>query len=126
MLAVGGHRDVVDDAHPVAQALCAAPLQGLPDGGQAEGLAGVDGDVEVGVVDELEGIQVAAGREARLRPGDVEAHHAPIAVANGELRDLDRSGELAHGRDDGADDDGSSGRGGVRGHPARSRPARPP
>ena len=93
----------------MTEPLGAAPLQGLPDGGQAEGLAGVDGDVEVGAMDELEGIEVAARREARLRSGDVEAHDALVAVAHGELGDLDRAGELAHGRDDGADDDGPTG-----------------
>ena len=77
----GVHLDVVDDAHAVAQALRAAPLERLPDGRQAECLAGVDGHVEVGAMDELEGVQVAAGREAGLGPRDVEAHHARVAVA---------------------------------------------
>src|SRR5580704_3961612 len=52
--AVAGHPDVVDDPDAVAEALGAAPLHGLPDRGQAEALAGVDGDVEVLPGDELE------------------------------------------------------------------------
>ena len=97
--------DVVDDAHAVAQPLGAAPLERLPDGRQPERLAGVDGHVEVGAVDELERVEVAAGREARLGPGDVEADHALVAVADRQLGDLHRTRELAHGGDDGADDD---------------------
>ena len=122
----GVDRDVVDDAHAVAQALGAAPLERLPDGRQAERLAGVDGDVEVGAMDELERVEVAARREARLGPGDVEADDALVAVAHGQLGDLDRAGELAHGGDDGADDDGPAGRGRRRRAALEARAARPP
>ena len=84
----------------MAQAMSAAPLQRLPDRGQAECLAGVDRQVEVGVVDEVERVEVARRREACLGAGDVEADHALVAVADGELGNLDRSRELAHRGDD--------------------------
>ena len=53
----------------VADAVGPAVVQGLVDGRSPEGLAGVDGDVEVLVVDELEGIEVPARREAVLGSG---------------------------------------------------------
>ena len=56
--------------------------------GQPEALAGVDGEVEVLVRDEVEGVEVAGRRVAGLRPGDVEADHPLVAVANRELGDL--------------------------------------
>ena len=95
--------DVVDDAHAVAEPLGAAELHGLPDRRQPEGLAGVDRDVEVLRRDELEGVEVAGGRVAGLAAGDVEADHAGVAVAHGQLGDLGGVGGVAHGRDDRAD-----------------------
>ncbi len=68
--------DVVDDAHPVAEPVGAAPLQRLPDARQPERLAGVDGEVGVLPPEVLERVQVPGRREARLGPGDVEAGHA--------------------------------------------------
>ena len=94
----------------MTQPLGAAPLERLPDGRQAERLTGVDRHVEVRAVDELERVQVAAGREARLGARDVEAHDALVAVADGQLGDLDRARELAHRGDDGAHDDRSASR----------------
>ena len=44
---VGIHGDVVDDANPVAQAFGVAPLDRLPDRGEAEGLTGMQSGVEV-------------------------------------------------------------------------------
>ena len=87
-LAVGVDRDVVDDAHAVAEPLGAADLQRLPDRRQPEGLAGVDGDVGVGLGDGAEGVEVAARRVAGLAAGDVEADDALVAVAQGDLGDL--------------------------------------
>ena len=104
-LAVGAVLDVVDDAHAVAQALGPAELDGLPDRRQAEGLAGVDGHVEVLPLHVLEGVQVPGGREALLGAGDVEADHAEVPVAHGQLGDLGGVGLLAHGRQQGAHDD---------------------
>ncbi len=53
-------RDVVDDAHAVAEPVGAAPLDRLPDGRQPERLAGVDGEVEVLAAQVLERVQVPA------------------------------------------------------------------
>jgi hypothetical protein len=45
----------------------------------------------------LERVEVPGGREAGLRPGDVEADHPVVAVRHGELRDLHRTGRVPHG-----------------------------
>ena len=66
-------------------------------------------------MDELEGIQMAARREARLRARDVKTHDPRIPVANGQLGDLRRSGELPHGGHDGPDGDGRTDRRGSIG-----------
>ena len=47
--------DVVGDAHPVAEPFGVAELHGLPDRGQAEGLAGVDRHVKVLALHEMKG-----------------------------------------------------------------------
>jgi len=87
---------VVDDADAVAEPVGAAPLDRLPDRRQPERLAGVDREVEVLAGDVLEGVKVAAGRVAGLGPGYVEAHHALVAEAHGQLGDLQRAGCRAH------------------------------
>ncbi len=110
-VAVRQDLDVVDDADPVTEPLGATPLQRLPDRGQTEGFTGVDGDVEVLAVDELERVKVTTGRKAVLRAGDIEADRALVAETDRNLGDLDRAGELAHGGHDGADDDGRAGSG---------------
>ena len=89
----------------MAEPLGAAVLDGLPDGGQAVALAGVDGDVEVLPVDVLERVQVAARRPARLGPRDVEADDALVAVADRELGDLLGAGRRAHRGEQRADRD---------------------
>ncbi len=61
----------------MAQPLGVAELHRLPDRGQTERLAGVDRQVEVFALDEVEGAQVLRRREAILGPGDVEAADAP-------------------------------------------------
>ena len=96
-LAVGPALDVVDDADAVAEPLGAAELHRLPDRRQPEGLAGVDGDVVVGLGDVAEGVEVAGRRRARLAAGDVEADDAGVAVAQRQLGDLDGVGRGAHG-----------------------------
>src|ERR1051326_3697187 len=88
--------DVVDDANAVTEALGVAPLQRLPDRWQTERFAGVDREVEVRVVDELEGVEVAGRRETFLRSGDVEPDNSAVAVSDRELGDLYRPSELAH------------------------------
>ena len=103
--AVGGDADVVDDPDPVPEALGPAPLQRLPDGGQAEPLAGVDGDVEVLPRHVLEGVQVPAGRAARLGARDVEPDHALVPVTHRELGDLQRARRRAHGGEQGVHGD---------------------
>ena len=109
----------------MAQPLRAAPLERLPDRRQPEGLAGVDGHVEVRAVDELERVEVAGRREAGLGPGDVEADDALVAVADAQLGDLDGTRELAHRGDDGAHDDRPAGRGRPLGADANALEAAP-
>jgi hypothetical protein len=60
----------------VAEPVGAAPLEGLPDRGQPEGLAGVDGEVVVLALQVLERVEVPGGREAGLGAGDVEPDDA--------------------------------------------------
>src|SRR5207245_6781928 len=95
-LPVGIEGDVVDDPDPVAEALGTAELDGLPDGWQPEGLAGVDRDVEVLVADLVERLEVAGRRKALLRAGDIEADGTDVAPADRRLGDLDRAGVLPH------------------------------
>jgi hypothetical protein len=85
--------------------LRAAELDGLPDRRQAERLPRVDRDVEVLPLHVLEGVQMTARRPARLRARDVEAHHAQVPVADGQLGDLQRPCRGPHAREQPADDD---------------------
>ena len=89
-LATGRRTDVVDDPHSVTtvQPLGAQGRAPRRIDGSRNALAGVEGQVEVGVDEPLEGVGEAARRKARLRSGDVEAHDARVAVAQGELGDL--------------------------------------
>ena len=48
--------------------------------------------------DELERVEVAGRRVAGLGAGDVEADHARVAPAHGQLGDLEAAGRGAHGR----------------------------
>ena len=105
--------DVVDDAYAVPEAVGAAPLEGLPDRRRAEGLAGVDGEVRVLALEVLEGVEVAGGRVARLRAGDVEADHAAVAVADHQLGDLARACLVAHRGHELAGDDRVAGVAGL-------------
>ena len=89
--------DVVADAYAVAKAFGPAKLDGLPDGRQAEGLAGVDGDVTVAAMHGLERIEMAGRGKACLGAGDVEADHPQVAMAQGQLCDLRTTGLVAHG-----------------------------
>ena len=95
--------DVVDDPHPVAQALRPAELDGFPDARQAERLAGVDGGVEVLPLHIVERVQVAGGWVPGLGAGDVEADAPAVAPADGQLGDLQAAGRRPHGRADEVD-----------------------
>ena len=97
--------DVVDDAHPMAQALGVAELHRLPDRGQTERLTGVNGEVEVFPLDEVEGPQVLRRREAIFGPGDVEAADPLVAKAHRELGDRLAQARLAHRGEDRAHQD---------------------
>ena len=114
--------DVVDDPHAVPEPVGPAPLDRLPDRGQAERLAGVDGEVEVLPVQVLERVQVPGGRVAGLGPGDVEADHADVAEPHGQLGDLGRAGGVAHRGQQRADPDRRARPPGPRTEPA-SNPA---
>src|SRR5512138_2211718 len=85
---LGVDRDVVHDAHAVAEPLRAAELDRLPDGRQPEGLTGVDRDVEVLAGHVPERVEVPGGRFPRLAPGDVEPDDPGVAVPHRELGDL--------------------------------------
>ncbi len=91
------------------QPVGAAPLERLPDGRQAERLAGVDGEVVVLALEVLEGVQVPGGRVTGLGARDVEADHAEVAVAVGEFGDLQGAGRVPHGGEQGADADAVTG-----------------
>ncbi len=60
----------------------------------------MNGQVEVGLVNQVESIEVARRRKALLRAGDIEADYPLVAVVDGQLGYLDRAGELAHRGDD--------------------------
>src|SRR5665647_2474186 len=75
-----------------------APLDRLPDAGQPEGLAGVDGEVGVLAAEVLERIEVPGGWETGLGAGDVETDDAVVAIAHDESGDLGPHGCLAHRR----------------------------
>ena len=95
-LAVGTHRDVVDDADAVTEPLAPAERDGLVDRRQPESLAGVDGDVARLAAQVLERVEVARGREPGLGAGDVEADDTAVAVRDDELGDLARARGGAH------------------------------
>ena len=97
--------DVVDDPDPVPEPVGAAPLDRLPDRRQSEGLAGVDGEVEVLPLEVLERVEVAGRGEARLGAGDVEADDPGVAPLHGELGDLARPRLVPHRGEELADDD---------------------
>src|SRR5213592_352856 len=82
--------DVVDDPDAVTQPFGAAELERLPYRRQPEGLASVDGDMEVLMPDVVERLQVARRSIAGFRPRDVEAHHAGIPPAHRAFGHLDR------------------------------------
>ena len=105
--AVWADHDVVDDADAVAEPLGVAPLDRLPDRGQAERLPGVQGGVEVLALHEMERVEVRRGRVARLGTGDVETGDPGVAIAHRELGDLIGACRLAHGCEKGADDYGA-------------------
>ena len=83
--------------------------------GCAEGLAGVDGEVAVLALEVLERVEVAGRWVARLGPGDVEAHDAPVAVRDDELGDLARASLVAHRGQQLAHDDRATALGRGRG-----------
>jgi ethanolamine utilization microcompartment shell protein EutS len=95
-------RHVVEQAHGMADAVGPAPLDGLPDRILAEGLAGVDGDVEIGALDEMEGFHVALGRVAALVAGKVESDHPAAAVGDRQLGHFQRGTriQIPHRTDD--------------------------
>ncbi len=100
--------DVLGDAHAVAEAQGPAVEERAADGLEAVGLARVHGAGHPLARQQVERPLHAGRREARLGPGDVEAHDAAVAVADGELRDLGAAVEVAHGADELADADGSA------------------
>ena len=99
--------------HPVPEPFGTAPLQGLPDGRKPEGLAGMDGGVEVLPLDKRESLEVESGRITRLGPGHVEAGHPNVAVPHGQLGDLEGTGSGAHGCEQRPHHDGPTGRSGL-------------
>ncbi len=65
----------------------------------------MDGEVPVLPLDVLERVEVPARREPGLRAGDVEPDDPVVAVAHGELGDLERPGGVPHRGQQGADAD---------------------
>ena len=64
------------------------------------GLAGVDGDVEIGTLDRLEGLDVFFGRKPVLAAREVEADDAHVAAADGEFGGFLGFFHVAHRADD--------------------------
>ena len=89
--------DVVDDPHPVAEPVGAAPLHRLPDRRQPEGFAGMNGEMRVLPAQVLERIQVPGGRETRFSTGDVEPGDLLIAESDAQLGDLPGPRGMPHG-----------------------------
>ena len=98
--------DVFGEAHAVAEAQRAAVEERAADAVEPVGLAGVHGRREVVL---RRGSRTRArwfdGRESGLGPGDVEADDAAVAVAHGELGDLEAAVGVAHRGDELADAD---------------------
>ena len=69
----------------VADSVCMADLDCLPDGFQAEGFSCVDSDVEVLASDVVEGFQVLLWRMAAFVSCQVEAHHSSVGEGNGKF-----------------------------------------
>ena len=93
-------RHVVREAGGVAEAVCAADLQRLPDGGHAECLARVEGRVEIRLLDRVECLDVFLRRMAGLFAREVKADDAVMAEIHGEFRGFERIGAVAHRADD--------------------------
>src|SRR5258705_2251476 len=77
-------RHVFDEADAVPDAMRAAVLKCLPDGRRPERLAGVDRDREVLAPAQLERLEVRLWWVAGLLAGDVESHHALLAVRDSQ------------------------------------------
>src|SRR5438045_3519379 len=56
--------------------------------------------MEIRLVDQVECVEIARRRIARFRSGNIETDNAVVAIADGELGNLNRTGELAHCGDD--------------------------
>ena len=89
----------------MAEPLGAAELQGLPDRGEPEGLAGVDREMEVLPANVIERVEVAGGWVAGFRAGDVESHDPLIPPTDGQFGDLERASRRPHRRQQRADAD---------------------
>ena len=80
----------------MAEAVRSAELQGLPDAGDAEGLARVQCGVEVGTLDGLEGGDVFFRRIAGFLTSQIESDHAAVPEGNGQFRPLQGIRQVPH------------------------------
>jgi len=81
---------VLAQPHAVADAVRAAVVQSLRDGGRAVRLAGVHRAVDVVVQDELERFLVVLGRVSVFRSSQIEAEDAAVLVGDRELGESQR------------------------------------
>ena len=98
--AVFGDRDVVDEARAVADAVCAAVLDGLPDGFFSKTFAGVNRDAEILALNVVKSVDVFFGRKSAFFTGEIESHDAARAKVDGELGHFQRDVHIAHRADD--------------------------
>ena len=92
--------DILNQAGRVPDSVRAAPLDRLPDALLAEGLAGMDRDIEVFTLDIVECIDMLLRRVSSFFARQIESHHTALPEVNGQLRHLQREFHVAHGADD--------------------------
>ncbi len=90
--------DVLDEPDAVPDPGRPAELHRLPDGRRAEGLAGVNGELDVVPPQVLEDGREPAGREAVLGAGDVEAGHRVAPVGDRQFGHAQRGVAVPHRR----------------------------
>lgn len=96
----------IDDGHVfeetggMPEAVSAAVLEGLPDGFDAKGFSGMDGDIEVGAACGIEGFEMALGGVAVFTTGEVEPDHSVISKIDGEFGGLKGVGSVTHRAND--------------------------
>ena len=92
--------NVFDQSRPMADAMRAAILNGLPDRFLPKSLAGMNRNVEILPLNIVKSIHVLLGRIAALFARQVESHHSPLAEVHGKFGHLERHVHIAHRAND--------------------------